>query len=431
MTSSTPRSESDDRALGAAPIADSSSTRPLADPSRRRWLHSSVAFATLAGATAWPGARLCFAQSAPAVAPASSDAERPRLVVVMLRGALDGLAAVPATGDPAWAALRPAPLTTAGSAVEPVLPLDRLFSLHPALGTLHQWWGEGRLLIAHAVASGYRERSHFDAQQLLESGGMRPFDLATGWLGRALAATRGQGVAVGSSLPVALRGADGSTSWSPGRQRPVDDDLMDRIASLYGRDTDLGPAFARAREQRRGLMGAGMADATAGGTGLVELARQAGRILADPRGPSVAWIDSQGWDTHTQQAGRLARQLPQLDQALAAVREGLGPAWARSTLLVMTEFGRSAVLNGSGGTDHGTGTIAWIAGGEVAGGRVWADWPGLASRQLLDQRDLRPTLDIRSVIRPVLQQQFRLTDAVLDRDVLPGTAEKGSVPVYG
>lgn len=411
--------------------ATSAEADQTAGVSRRRWLQASSAFAALAGSGAWPGARLSFAQAGAPVAGASAAADRPRLVVVMLRGALDGLAAVPVPGDPAFAALRPEPAGVAGAAAESLLPLDGMFALHPTLKTLHTWWGEGRLLIAHAVASPYRDRSHFDAQQLLESGGSRAFELDTGWLGRALAATRGHGVALGASLPVGLRGADGATTWSPGRQRPVDDDLLERIASLYGRDPDLATAFALAREQRRGLMGAAMTDAASGGASLVDLARQAGRILADERGPSVAWVDSNGWDTHTQQAGRLARQLPQLDQALAALRQSLGPVWSRSTVLVLTEFGRSATLNGSGGTDHGTGTIAWIAGGAVAGGRVLADWPGLGARQLLDDRDLRPTLDIRSVIRPVLQQQFRLADGVLDRVVLPGTSQKGSVLVYG
>jgi uncharacterized protein (DUF1501 family) len=392
---------------------------------RRRWMRGLGAAAVAALMPAVP-ARIAFA-AAPAAAEA---AERPRLVVVLLRGALDGLAAVPPIGDPAFAALRPAasappPAIAADPAPTP-RPLDALFALHPALATLHGWYGEGQLLVAHAVASPYRERSHFDAQQLLESGGSRPFERDTGWLGRALASAGGQGVALGATLPLGLRGADGATTWAPGRQRPLDSDLVERLSTLYGPDAALGPAFAQARLQREGLTMGG----PAGSGSLVDLARQGGRFLAEPGGPSVAWIDSTGWDTHTQQAGRLARGLAQLDLALGSLRESLGAAWSHTTVLVLTEFGRSAALNGSGGTDHGTAAAAFVAGGAVAGGRVLADWPGVAPGDLLDGRDLRATMDIRSLIRPVLQRQFRLSDAVLDSQVLPGMARAAPIALF-
>lgn len=348
-------------------------------------------------------ARLAFA-----AAPARGDQ---RLAVVMLRGALDGLAAVPAVGDPAWAALRPAAAADASP-----LPLDGPFALHPRLAQLHRWYGEGTLRIVHAVASPYRERSHFDAQQLLESGGARPFELSTGWLGRALQAAGGRGVALSPALPLALRGAAGASSWAPTRETPADDDLLARIGQLYDADPQLGPMFRQALEQRSGSMAP-----AAGGAGFVALATQAGRFLAAPDGPAVAWLDTSGWDTHTQQAPRLARLLGSLDDGLAALRAALGERWATTTVLVMTEFGRSAVLNGSQGSDHGTGGVAFVAGGQVAGGRVQADWPGLARPRLLDGRDLRPTLDLRALIGPVLQRQFGLSSARLAQDVLPGT----------
>lgn len=380
--------------------------------SRRGLLRLAAGGAVLA----LPGARLALA------APAASAARSPdRLVVVLLRGALDGLAAVPPTGDPAWRTLRPpveADLTRSGAP----LPLDADFSLHPGLATLHRWYGEGALLVVHAAASPYRERSHFDAQQLLESGGARPFELNSGWLGRALAANDGRGVALSPAMPLALRGAPGASSWAPSKAEGIDGDLMARVARMYQADPQLGPAFERAAAQH--LPGMDDMAAPAGGNGFAALAAQAGRFLAADDGPSVAWLDSTGWDTHTGQAPRLSRLLPALDGGLAALRGALGPRWATTTVLVMTEFGRSAAMNGSGGTDHGTAGVAFLAGGAVAGGRVIADWPGLARERLFEARDLRPTTDLRALIRPVLQRQLGLANAQLDRQVLPG-APKG------
>ena len=382
--------------------------KPLMDGRRTslRWLGGGA----LAGLLP---ARLAFA--APASPPGSADG--PRLVVVLLRGALDGLAAVPATGDPGWASLRPAtePPGGAAAALAP-LPLNGMFMLHPALAHLHQWYGEGRLLVLHAVGSPYRERSHFDAQQMLESGGERPFALSTGWLGRALQAAGQRGVALTSAMPVALRGADAASTWTPTRNLGSRDDLMARVAELYRDDAALRQAFAQSMSQQ------GMAMGAVNDSSMVSLARQAGSFLAAADGPRVAWLETDGWDTHTQQVGRLGRQLAGLDAGLAALRDGLGAQWERTTVLVMTEFGRSAAFNGSGGTDHGTGGVAFLAGGAVAGGRVLADWPGLAPAQRLDGRDLRPTLDLRSVIASVLQRQFGLATAAVSGTVLPGAA---------
>ena len=376
---------------------------------RRQWLQAAGAGLLLGG----HGMRAAFATTPQA---------RGQLVVVMLRGALDGLAAVPAIGDPQWNSLRPPPDTPTANPVAP-LPLDATFALHPALPTLHGWYTQGQLLVAHAVASPYRERSHFDAQQLLESGGQRPFELATGWLGRALETGGQRGVALSPAMPVALRGARGASTWTPTRSASPDADLMARIAQTYQSDPALTNLLEQALSQR-GTLGAGVREAGMGaGAGsagaFVGLARQAGRFLAEPGGPDVAWLDFDGWDTHTQQNGRLQRQFGALDSGLAALRESLGERWADTTVLVMTEFGRSGALNGSGGPDHGTGGVAFLAGGAVAGGRVLADWPGLGTRDLLDGRDLRPTRDVRSLLAPLLQRHLGVGQAAMAR-VLPG-----------
>ncbi len=346
---------------------------------------------------------------------ASGRADDPRLVVIFLRGAMDGLAAVPPVGDPGWKTLRPQADADFERYGQP-LALDGTFALHAKLPTLHRWYGEKQLVVAHAVASPYRERSHFDAQQLLESGGNRAFELQTGWLGRAMETRSQQGVALSPALPLALRGATGASSWAPSNQPEVAPDLLERLAMLYKQDAQLGPTFAKAREQRSGVM----ADANEGAN-FMALARQAGRFLAADGGPQIAWLDSNGWDTHSAQAARLARQFESLDNGLAALRESLGARWANTAVLVVSEFGRSAAMNGSGGTDHGTAGVAFLAGGRVAGGRVLTDWPGLATAQLHEARDLRPTTDVRTLIKPVLQHQLGTATAQLDRDVLPGS----------
>jgi uncharacterized protein (DUF1501 family) len=381
---------------------------------------------TLAVGAMGPLSGLRFAWAGPMPPERPNAADGRRLIVVMLRGALDGLAAVPPVGDPALAGLRPHAGPDAERFGAP-LPLPGTpFALHPALVNLHGWFGDGQLLIAHAVASPYRERSHFDAQQLLESGGSRPFELLTGWLGRALQATGGQGVALGPAVPLALRGADGATSWAPSDETLPEPEWLDRVARLYGDDPRLAAAFGHARAQRDGGM-VGMSSATGDMAGpdasanrFAALAAQAGRMLAAPLGPDIAWLDLNGWDTHTQQAARLGRLLASLDGALAALRGALGERWARTCVLVMTEFGRAAALNGSGGTDHGTAGVAFLAGGDVAGGRVIGDWPGVAPSQLYQGRDLRPTHDLRTLMKPLLQRQLGLSAAVMDRDVLAG-----------
>ncbi len=379
---------------------------------RRHWLTRSATGLLLGSATA----RLALGAANPTADPATA----PRLAVVLLRGALDGLAAVPALGDPQWNALRPAAQADFARLGAP-LPLDDTFALHPQLAGLHGWWGDGSLLIAHAVAQPYRERSHFDAQQMLESGGRVPFELDTGWLGRALAVMRQPGMALSPQLPLALRGSDQAGNWAPSSEREADTDLLERVQHLYSADTQLAAPWARAMAQQDRVSADTAMNGRAVRTGaFAALARQAGRFLADPTGPRLAWLEVGGWDTHSAQAQRLQTPMGELDAGLVALREALGPRWARTLVLVMTEFGRTAALNGSGGTDHGTAGIALLAGGRVRGGRVRTDWPGLAPAQLHQQRDLRPTADLRGLQRAVLEATWPIPRAAMEKTVLPG-----------
>lgn len=359
----------------------------------------------------------------------------PRLVTIVLRGALDGLSAVAPLGDPDYAGLREGiALTRDGE--RPALMLDGFFGLHPALPNFARLFAEGEALAVHAVASPYRDRSHFDGQDVLESGQMGPGITASGWLNRALAALppgpRVQaGLGVGAMTPLILRGAAPVFGWASPVAGPAEDDLAERVMALYRhRDPALAAALqngvATDRMARRNASPG--ADGRRGGSdtadGMRRAAVGAARLLAQPDGPRLAALAFDGWDTHANEGGatgRLAQLLGGLDGALAAFQTTLGAAWRDTVIMVATEFGRTARVNGTTGTDHGTATVALLAGGAVRGGRVVADWPGLQAAQLYEGRDLRATIDVRAVFKGVLADLLGLSPAVLGRDVFPGS----------
>jgi uncharacterized protein (DUF1501 family) len=340
-----------------------------------------------------------------------------RLVVILLRGAVDGLFVVQPYGDPGLAALR-GPLALPEPGQEGgLLDLGGRFGLHPAFANLHGLYTQGHAAVLHAVAGPYRSRSHFEAQDLLEGGaGQR---LASGWLNRALAALPEQagvrsGLAIGTGVPLLLRGAVPVGAYAPpGLQRPSEE-LLHRLNGLQQADPRLGPTFAE------GMRGRGFVAQTLGTANLDRergsfpaLAEAAGRLLAEAGGPRVAALELDGWDTHVQQAGRILGPIRALDAGLGRLRDSLGAEWARTAVLVVTEFGRTARVNGSLGTDHGTGGIAFLAGGGVQGGRVIADWPGLAEDRLFENRDLMPTQDLRGIAKALLRDHLRLPDAAV------------------
>lgn len=359
------------------------------------------------------------------LAATSADA---RFVLVILRGALDGLAAVPAYGDGSYAGKRGALAITA-----PTQKLDGMFALHPSMTNLYQRYRDKELIVFHAVASPYRERSHFDGQDLLESGTAQLHEARDGWLNRALPAlpssktrhTDQVALALAQNIPLVLRGDAAVNSWAPSRMPDADADTLQRIADLYSTDeyfaTRLQSALAA-----DGIAGEGMAMGMAGkrdplnGFGLVTSA--AGKFLAASDGPRVAVIEVGGWDTHANQGaeqGQLANRLGSLDQGLETLRTSLGAAWKDTAMLVVTEFGRTVAVNGTRGTDHGTATCAFLTGGAVAGGRVIADWPGLANSDLYQQRDLKPTLDLRSVFKGILAAHLGASETSLETKVFP------------
>jgi uncharacterized protein (DUF1501 family) len=386
---------------------------------------------------------------------ARAEGRDPRLLVVVLRGALDGLATVAPIGDPNWIALRgDNALRADGPAAG--LRLDDFFVLNPAMTNLHRLYRAGEASIVHAVATPYRERSHFDGQDVLESGLAAPGVADTGWLNRALAATAPGGsvsrsgsedagnskaFAIGPMTPLVARGPAPVLSWTPPRLQPATDDTLMRLLELY-RHTDV--AMARALEERLGLAAIARAGGMEMGPGqarpagaaqvrafFAESAGSAARFMSRPDGPRVGAIAFDGWDTHANEGavnGRLAALLGALDGAIAAVEIGMGQAWRDTVVAVVTEFGRTARINGTAGTDHGTGTIALLAGGAVKGGRVIADWPGLKESDLRENRDLRPTADLRAVLKGVLRDHLRVPETALATSVFPDSLAAQTVP---
>jgi len=359
----------------------------------------------------------------------AADGRDPRLIVVILRGALDGLATVAPVGDPDYAGLHGSiALTPDGP--HAAAPLDSFFALHPAMPELARMYRAKQAAMIHAVATPYRDRSHFDGQDVLESGFAGPGRVQSGWLNRALEALpRGErvmgGLAIGPTTPLVLRGAAPTLGWAPAALPQADDDTASRLVDLY-RHRD--PALALALSQGLQLEKVAFGDDIKRGPGtnnaaaMRMVARGAAKLMAADDGPRIAALAFDGWDTHANEGGpvgRLAQLLGGLDGALAEFESGLGAGWRDTVMVVATEFGRTARINGTEGTDHGTATVALLLGGAVQGGRVIADWPGLKPASLYQDRDLAPTTDLRAVIKGVLQDHLGLSERVLANTVFP------------
>ena len=376
-------------------------TRETSDfAARRHFLASSVA-----GAASLLVPRVTFA---------AAPSER-RLVFIIQRGAADGLHLVPPLGDPDYARQR-RELALDPSACQ---RLDGIFGLHPALVETGRLYSAGQALFVHAVASRYRDRSHFDGQNVIETGGSAPYQLKDGWLNRLAAMLQPQGappMAFAPTVPIALRGDAAVTSFAPSRLPQPGDELLARVEMLYRHDEPLHALWSAAMQTRQ------MAGERTKDQDPAAVARVAATFLARADGPRIAMMETTGWDTHNQQGARLDRLLRGFDAMIAALRDGLGPAWKDTTLLVATEFGRTVAVNGTGGTDHGTASAAMVLGGAVQGGRVIADWPGLSASALFANRDLQPTSSLEALILAVAAQTFTLDPQEVGRRVMGGLA---------
>jgi uncharacterized protein (DUF1501 family) len=378
---------------------------------------------------------------------ARAEGRDPRLLVIVLRGALDGLGAVAPVGDPDWIGLRgDRALVLDGKT--PALPLDTFFALNPAMPNFHRLYQARKATIVHAAATPYRERSHFDGQDVLESGVGRPGAVDSGWLNRALVALESSGrvdpggsraLGVGTITPLIVRGKAPILSWAPQRLLPASEDTQARLLDLYQHTDPKLASALQARMRLAGLGGVANADDLMSDEGALrppgaariraffaETAGAAARFLAKADGPRVGALGFVGWDTHMNEgavSGQLANLLGALDGALAAVETNMGEAWRETVVAVVTEFGRTARINGTNGTDHGTATVAFLAGGALEGGRVIADWPGLKPAQLYEERDLKPTTDLRAVLKGVLRDHLRVEESVLAASVFPASTD--------
>ena len=350
---------------------------------------------------------------------------RRRFVFVLLRGGFDGLAAVVPYGDPAYRPLR------SGFAFEEseLVTLNGTFGLAPGLAPFRELWEANELAVLHAMAIPYRTRSHFDGQAVLETGVDKPIGAADGWLNRLLQVMDGKrsGVAVAAGMPRSMTGSFDVQTWSPAQLGAVDDAYLERLATLYRTDKMLAGRFEAAVQQQDLVGEEPMARGTAGGGGarrgaITPLMQAAARILRQENGANVAAVEFSGWDTHANQGlagGALDRLLGQLAEGIIAFRKDMGAAWATTTMVVMTEFGRTARPNGTRGTDHGTAGAGFVIGPTIAKSAVVADWPGLDEASLFERRDLKPTLDTRAVLKGTIAAAFDLTGAQVNR-VFPG-----------
>ncbi len=368
----------------------------------------------LAGSLALGASGLALPRIALAQGPGTRN-----LLFVLLRGAADGMAMLAPVGDPGLEALRGASLADYDDAPR----IGSFFALHPALGELGKAAQAGEALFVHAAATAYRERSHFDGQNLLETGGTAPYASKDGWLNRLVGllgeAQRGEvprALAVAPAVSLALRGSAPVSSYAPSALPQASEDFMARVAALYEGDAELANLWSRALETRA-MAGddnlRNLRDASANGALVASL-------MQGPRGARIAMIEIDGWDTHANQRGAFARAARGLDALLAAYRTGMGEAWGETMVLVATEFGRTAKLNGTNGTDHGTAGAALVLGGSVRGGRVVADWPGLGAGQLYEGRDLAPTIALESVLAGAVAEHLRLDPALAMARLFPG-----------
>ena len=364
------------------------------------------------------GAAACaFASFAlPKMAFARANSDR-RFVFIIQRGAADGLSILAPTGDPSFAGLRGdfAQDTATGA------KLDSFFTLHPALAETVKMYAAKQALFVHAVASPYRDRSHFDGQNVLETGGSAAYRVKDGWMNRLLGllpASEAKALALSSTVPMALRGSHEVSSYASSQLPTPSDDLLARVTSLYEGDPQLHELWSAAMDTR---MKAGDPMHGGGQKGAATGALAAKMLLGD--GARIAMIETTGWDTHSGQRGRLNAQLRDLDRMMAALKAGLGSEWANTLVVVATEFGRTARPNGTGGTDHGQASVSMLLGGAVAGGKVVADWPGLTQAALYEGRDLKPTTDLDALIAGALAEHFAIEPARMMATLFPESRE--------
>lgn len=345
-----------------------------------------------------------------------------RLILINLKGAMDGLHALAPYSDSHYHKLRPTLGLGASGTDRPVIDLDGSFGLHPALKPLQSLYRAKELVFVPAVSTQYRQRSHFEAQNMLEGGGLLPYQQKTGWLNRAMLEMGGSpnriGLSLGPTVPLIMLGQADIRTWSDSRLPKADEGFLSRVNALYQEDPIFHKAFTQVQEDKTN---SAMMENMRLGNGRLELSTRAAlAILKEKDGPRIAVIEAGGWDTHYAQERRLSKLFGELANALALIKKELGPKWKDTAVMVVSEFGRTAAENGSKGTDHGTGGLAILVGGSVNGGKVRGVWPGLSNIALLEERDLAPANHLESLFKATLTQHLGLSERQVADTVFPG-----------
>jgi len=359
-----------------------------------------------------------------------------RLVVVLLRGGMDGMAALAPYGDKNYQSLR----GDLSLNKDVLLRVDPFFGLHPSLEPLANLYKKGEMICVPASALPYRERSHFDAQNMLELGSSKPHGLKSGWLNRLVDTINGDdnmALAFGQGMPTIMRGHASVNSWAPSVLPDVGDDYLSLIQKVYANDKLFSQNFARAMDIQDMAMDAvsgnerKMTRKSRSPQAFVTMAGAAGQWLAKQEGPRIATLELGGWDTHVGQGtegGRLANNLSLFARGIGEMKQGMGQsAWSKTVVIALTEFGRTARPNGNRGTDHGTASTAFLFGGALRGGRMVHKWPGLGDADLYEGRDLRPTIDVNAIVKGVLHEHYGISQRTLSRDIYPNSQNSGLI----
>ncbi len=367
-----------------------------------------------------------------------------RLIVIFLRGAVDGLNVVVPYRETTYYEARPTIAIPQPGQTNGAIGLDGQFGLHPALASILPLWQQGNLAFVHSSGSLDPTRSHFDAQDNMERAGTQT--VHDGWMNRLLGSLSGsnpiQAINVGDVTPRILSGRMPVATLALGRgaARPISLDKPQIAAAfdrLYAGHDRQSRAYQEGRVARKALLSDLDAETKMANNGaplpngFASDAQRLAQIMnKDPR-VALAFMALGGWDTHVNQNAQLARNLDQLGKGLATLQTTLGATYADTTILVMSEFGRTVHENGDRGTDHGHGNVMWLMGGGVRGGKVYGDWQGLTSDRLYQQRDLAITTDFRDVIATVLERHLQLPDSKLAQILPDYQPLQKNLPLYG
>ena len=349
----------------------------------------------------------------------ASSSRKKNLVVIMLRGGMDGLCAVPVIGDKNFEKRRKSIL------IENAIKLNSDFALHPRLIGFNKCWNDNTGSIVHAASIPYTQRSHFEGQNLMESGGRTPYQEKTGWVGRAmkLANLQGDGLALSLPMPLLLRGIPKNNNYFPGRGRLPRERTLELLRSVYAESSEdelLEMMNYIKKRKNEEMMGGTM---RRGKRENKNLARQAAKYLRKSDGPRVAVFEVNGFDTHAAQGGvdgSHTKSLVEMDEIINNLKDNLQEAYKDTIILTVTEFGRTIKQNGGNGTEHGYGTAIFMAGGLLKKSQVHTDWPGLKRKELYDGRDLNATIDARSVYASAMSTVFDLDFKRIQKEVFWG-----------